>query len=635
MFEDVPEIWEKYDSFSLVAEGGMGRLYTARHKHLDETRVIKTIRHDVDNQDALLRFQREAQIAAKLRHPNIASIHDFLLTHDGRAFIIMEYLDGMNLYEYYHEGQRLAPEQSGLASQQILDALDYLHSQNLIHRDLSLDNVMVTRDGRGDTVFKLIDLGLAKSLDMTDFRTRSGIALGKVSYISPEELTHGSGSDKIDHRSDLYSFAVVLYQMLTGELPISGTDQASLIAGHLYREPKSFEITDPEGRLSPELRDLLLKALAKEPDDRFSTARELSEALIVALPTPGARSIQGRHQFEKTQALDTSPGSGKKWWRVWPLGLEAKLLLGTAVALLAVGLAWLGLPRLVNPEGDTSASGSERSTEMPAEIPSGVAVGRYVALLIGVEEYQKISPLDTPIDDVEAIEQVLTERYGFEVQTILDGSREVILDSLEELSESLSANDNLLVYYAGHGAQEGDAYFWLPADAEPENPANWISSRHEVTDILERSTARHVLVLADSCFAGAPFDYEPATHPIRDLFERPSRMFLTSGSLQPVLDNSGDGHSVFASVLLDVLSSQSSILSVEGLFDQLRQRVPREAAEQGVTQTPTLAALPRSVNDKGGLFFFIPRTPNDISSRWAETPHHLTLGAATLGPALN
>ena len=280
----------KYEILEKLGEGGMGAVYKVRHRLLDDVRVIKMMRPQLVADDEFkARFQREARVAIQLRHPNIAHLIDFTIDEDdGTAFIVMEFIDGMTLEEVLrHSG----PPSLGLAleiAQQSLRAIGYLHTKGFVHRDISPDNLMLTADADGQPQVKLIDLGIAKVLDAgveASNLTGTGIFLGKVRYSPPEQFG-AEGAAMVDARGDLYSFGVVFYELLTGRYPIQGRDPSSLIAGHLLRPPVDFADSDPRGRLSPELRALVLKALAKEPGQRFPNAREIATALA-ALRTPG------------------------------------------------------------------------------------------------------------------------------------------------------------------------------------------------------------------------------------------------------------------------------------------------------------------------------------------------------------
>jgi serine/threonine-protein kinase len=270
----------KYEILEKIREGGMGAIYKVRHRLLDEIRVIKLMRQQlVEDAELKTRFLREARLAIKLRHPNIAQLYDFTIDDDGTAFIVMEFIDGMTLEDLlaFH-----GPPPLGLAleiAQQSLKALGYLHLKGFIHRDISPDNLMLTEDTEGQPLVKLIDLGIAKTLEIGgEHLTQTGTFLGKIRYASPEQFG-SDGATSVDGRGDLYSFGIVLYELLTARFPIQGKDASSMIGGHLFRPPLDFAETDPGGRVPEGLRAAVLKALAKSADDRFATAGELSRAL--------------------------------------------------------------------------------------------------------------------------------------------------------------------------------------------------------------------------------------------------------------------------------------------------------------------------------------------------------------------
>jgi len=267
---------EKYEILEKIGQGGMGAVYKVRHRLLDEPRVIKVIRSPLEpTPEAEERFLREARTACRLRHTNVALLHDFALGEDGRAYIVLEHIDGATLRDLL---QRLGTPPLSLAleiGRQAALALQYLHRQRIVHRDISPGNLMLTRDFEGGPLVKLIDLGLAKSLEGgTDGLTQS-VFVGKVRYASPEQFDEGP----IDERSDLYSLGIVLYELLTGRCPIAGHDPKSWMAAHLFRPPLDFGESDPEGQVPEDLRELILRLLAKNPDARLGSAEELALAL--------------------------------------------------------------------------------------------------------------------------------------------------------------------------------------------------------------------------------------------------------------------------------------------------------------------------------------------------------------------
>lgn len=295
----------KYEILGKLREGGMGSLYKVRHRLLDEVRVVKVIRSQADavGEEGADRFLREARAAIKLRHPNVAVLHDFAVSEDGQAFIVMEHIDGWNLLEVL-SGYGPPPVALTLEiARQSLKALGYLHRHKIVHRDVSPDNLMLTRDVDGHPLVKLIDLGIAKVLEGQGGLTTTGVFLGKPRYGSPERF---SGAEW-DERSDLYSFGVVLYELLTGRPPITGGDPASLMAGHLFRPPVDFAESDPEGRVPPELRALVLRALAKKPEERTASA----EAFVWDLTMLQDRFPLTRQDLDRVWGVLLPLGTGR------------------------------------------------------------------------------------------------------------------------------------------------------------------------------------------------------------------------------------------------------------------------------------------------------------------------------------
>jgi eukaryotic-like serine/threonine-protein kinase len=273
----------KYEILDKIREGGMGAIYRVRHRLLDEVRVVKVMKPNVvADADLRRRFTEEARTATRLKHPNICTIHDFALDPDGMAYLVMEYIQGVSLADLLKmRGAPLLALTIEVAHQSLL-ALGYLHRKGIVHRDVSPDNIMLTNDEDGAPLVKLIDLGIAKVTDAPIEATATGVFLGKLKYASPEQYGSLPRGTKLDGRSDLYGFGIVLYELLTGVLPFEGDTVVELLRAHVFAAPKPFSQSDPQGRVPTELRGVVLKALQKNRDDRFATA-EVFDREILAL----------------------------------------------------------------------------------------------------------------------------------------------------------------------------------------------------------------------------------------------------------------------------------------------------------------------------------------------------------------
>jgi len=282
------EIEATYEVLSKMGEGGMGAVYKVRHRFFDEIRVIKVMQAELEPLPELKeRFLGEAKRGKQLRHPNLAEVIDFSIAADGTSYIVMEYIEGVNLREVLtRTGAPLDYRVVVPIAEQALAALGFLHEKKFVHRDISPDNFMMIREGDEDPRVKLIDLGIAKSLDATRQLTMAGTFLGKLQYAAPEQF-----GGQVDGRSDLYSLGIVLYELLTGAKPITGSNPMSLIGAQMSKPPRSFAETDPNGRVPRQIQQAVLKALEKKPEDRYQTAAEFSAALHAAVPTAQRRTL--------------------------------------------------------------------------------------------------------------------------------------------------------------------------------------------------------------------------------------------------------------------------------------------------------------------------------------------------------
>lgn len=271
---------------------------------------------------------------------------------------------------------------------------------------------------------------------------------------------------------------------------------------------------------------------------------------------------------------------------------------------------------VVNLPGETRGTPPETSkAQVGYPAPRGVSFGKYHALVIGNNDYRLLPKLETAANDAREIARILREHYGFNVTLLLNANRYETLAALNALRERLTSDDNLLIYYAGHGEldrknQRGN---WLPVDAEPNSTANWISNI-TITDILNAMSAKQLLVVADSCYAGtltrsslarleSGVSPQEAMRVIQLMARQRSRMVLTSGGVEPVIDNLGGPYSVFARSFMEVLQSNKGVLPGQEMFRHLQLRVAAAAQRADIRQVPEYAPIKFAGHESGDFFF--------------------------------
>jgi len=250
---------------------------------------------------------------------------------------------------------------------------------------------------------------------------------------------------------------------------------------------------------------------------------------------------------------------------------------------------------------------------------AGVGFGIYHALVIGNNNYRHLRQLRTAVNDAREIARILESNYGFRVTLLLDADRYQILSALNGLRERLTDKDNLLIYYAGHGELDAKNQrgHWLPVDAEPGSTANWISNV-AVTDILNSMSVQQLLVVADSCYAGtltrsslgrleAGMSEAERLKVIQLMAHKRSRMVMTSGGVEPVLDSAGGQHSAFAQSFIELLRTNVGVLPGQEMFGFLQVRVAATAQRSDIQQVPEYAPI-KFAGHEAGDFFFVRST---------------------------
>jgi eukaryotic-like serine/threonine-protein kinase len=308
-----------YRIISKLGAGGMGEVYLAQDTKLDRKVALKVLPAELAaNQDRMRRFTQEAKAAAALNHPNIATIHE-IGEHDGTHYIVMELVDGVTLRHEIHQNQT---ELRKLLKylQQVAEGLAKAHAAGIVHRDLKPDNIMVTGDGHP----KILDFGLAKLIEPQQISgsgssevataimpqpSSSGAIMGTVGYMSPEQAK----AKNVDQRSDIFSFGCVLYEAVTGRKPFVGDSVVDTLHKIIYDAPPL--VTDSNPTASPELQRVIRRCLAKDPDERFQSIKEVAIELkelrreLEGVAVTGSPAVKG--EMVSVSEIATLSGADK------------------------------------------------------------------------------------------------------------------------------------------------------------------------------------------------------------------------------------------------------------------------------------------------------------------------------------
>lgn len=276
-----------------MGQGGMATIYKAYHARLNRYVAIKVMHQAfLEDQNFLTRFEREAQIVAKLEHPHIVPVYDFA-EHEGQPYLVMKFIEGHSL-KAVTEGGALSLDEIQRILPPIADALDYAHRQGVLHRDIKPSNIILGSDG----VPYLTDFGLARMAELGESTLSSDFLLGTPHYISPEQAM---GRKDLDPRTDIYSLGVVLYELVVGRVPFSADTPFAVIHDHIYRPLPAPSSINPE--VTPEVEAVLVKALAKNPAERYSTASEMVTAFRQAVESSGLRQLNPKRSTIAAQSL--------------------------------------------------------------------------------------------------------------------------------------------------------------------------------------------------------------------------------------------------------------------------------------------------------------------------------------------
>ncbi len=336
-----------------IASGGMGAVWRARDEVLGRPVAVKVL-HDrlARDPDLLDRFRREAVAAARLSHHAVVRVFDTGID-DGVCYIVMELFEGSTLESVLAERGHLQPDEAARIVGSVLLGLGHAHQQGVVHRDVKPGNILIDRDG----LVKVTDFGIAKAAFAGEDLTTTGNLLGTSGYLAPEQITGGP----IDARTDLYATGIVLYEALTGRTPFRGETHIATATMRLTKDPVPPRAL--RSGIPRELDQVVMRALARDPDDRYRSAREMHEALSRAVPSSG-------HAMPSSAAPRAEPGPAPSPVRSW-LAVPLLILL---VAALAVGGFWVLGQVLEDGQG---GGGNEGGGEVGQEALRSQAVRTY------------------------------------------------------------------------------------------------------------------------------------------------------------------------------------------------------------------------------------------------------------------
>jgi len=448
-------IAERYKVLSKLGEGGMGVVYLAEHVFIEKKVAVKILSEDFARKgDLVARFMQEAKAASKIGHENIIDITDFGETASGSVFFVMEFLDGHDLAHHIRNDGPMPLSRVRFIMNQVCRALGAAHGKGIIHRDLKPENIyLINREGRPDFV-KILDFGIAKvsSLDEGGARlTRTGMIFGTPEYMSPEQAR----GDRPDHRVDIYAAGCILYEMLTGDVPFHAETFMGVLTKHMFEAPEAPTVRAPQAGVTPEIEAVVLKALAKDRDQRFQTMKEMavaieasaggdpenawgSEASDVNLSVRGDASQPFRTARPATlQRPSATPPPGTEP-PIAPAKSRAPLILSVLAILALAGVGgWYGLRKPPAPAKPVvpvvAVKPAPKVTPLPVAPPSQISIASTPAdadVFNGPEKLGS-TPLKLSLKSDLAPFEVTLKKRGYKDQKLRiapDHDREYVLE---------------------------------------------------------------------------------------------------------------------------------------------------------------------------------------------------------------
>jgi serine/threonine protein kinase len=326
----VGQVIGSYGIVRKIGAGGMGEIYEVSHSRLSGRYAMKVLRAEAAAaSEALMRFQREAKVTSALRHPNIVQVIDFSTTEGGQPYLVMEFLDGPELAQVMKSSSPLPLPRIVSYVKQIASGLIAAHEHDVVHRDLKPQNIFVLRvAGIDQELVKIVDFGISKISAVTATITSASTVIGTAQYMSPEQAL--GRIEQIDARTDQFSLALIVYEMLTGETAFRGESVSSLVYQIVHEEPR--HLVAPNGSIPPAVAAVLKRALAKDKERRFPTVKAFAEAFEGAATAPA--EVSATTMASRASALNDGVRVAAPSRPRFRLGVG---LVGLAIASVAIG----------------------------------------------------------------------------------------------------------------------------------------------------------------------------------------------------------------------------------------------------------------------------------------------------------
>jgi eukaryotic-like serine/threonine-protein kinase len=327
----------RYEVLSVLGEGGMGTVYEVRHRMLGKRFALKALRRELAlDQDIAARFIQEARTAAAISHPGLVEITDFGQLDSGQVYFVMELLSGCSLAALLRRGGPMPATRALSIVRQLVGALKAAHEASIVHRDLKPDNIHVASDDAGNDVVKIVDFGLAKVIGSSRL-TRAGMVFGTPHYMSPEQ----AAGEAVDHRADIYSLGIVMYEMFTGKVPFEADSYMGVLTKHMYMAPAPPSELSPELKSVGALEEVILRCLQKRPAARYPDVGALWADLQQRLPSgagmrPSAAPSLLADQVELPSRGESPAHPAETPWRALAFGLTFVTFVAAAATAAAL-----------------------------------------------------------------------------------------------------------------------------------------------------------------------------------------------------------------------------------------------------------------------------------------------------------